>query len=70
MTDFTTSQELQTLGNTSSTSEHTVHGEHNSPDQELPPVDGGIQAWRVLLAAFMFEAILWGFPLSFGIFQQ
>lgn len=43
---------------------------HHAPPQHLPPVDGGLEAWRVLLAAFMFEAILWGFPLSFGIFQE
>jgi MFS family permease len=35
----------------------------------LPPVDGGPAAWRLLLAAFVFEALLWGFPLSFGVFQ-
>lgn len=26
----------------------------------LPPVDGGRAAWRLLLAAFVFEALLWG----------
>ncbi|PVH99950.1 MFS general substrate transporter [Periconia macrospinosa] len=36
----------------------------------LPPVDGGYAAWRLLLAAFVFEALLWGFPLSFGVFQE
>lgn len=36
----------------------------------LPPYDGGKAAWRLLLAAFVFEALLWGFPLSFGVFQQ
>jgi hypothetical protein len=70
MTDTTTSHELQTLGDTSSTFDDGGRDEHNSPSQGLPTVDGGIQAWRVLLAAFMFEAILWGFPLSFGIFQE
>lgn len=29
-------------------------------EQELAPVDGGTAAWRLLLAAFMFEALLWG----------
>lgn len=29
-------------------------------EQHLAPVDGGIAAWRVLLAAFMFEGCLWG----------
>ena len=28
--------------------------------QSLEPVDGGIVAWRVLIAAFIFEALLWG----------
>ena len=36
----------------------------------LPPIDGGLAAWRLLLAAFVFEALLWGFPLSFGVFQD
>lgn len=36
----------------------------------FPPIDGGVAAWRLLLAAFVFEALLWGFPLSFGVFQE
>ncbi|KAL6703119.1 hypothetical protein ACN47E_010181 [Coniothyrium glycines] len=36
----------------------------------LPPTDTGLHAWRLLLAAFLFEALLWGFPLSFGVFQD
>ncbi|KAJ6780997.1 hypothetical protein PWT90_09038 [Aphanocladium album] len=39
-------------------------------EQQLAPVDGGMAAWRLLFAAFMFEACLWGFPLSYGVFQQ
>ncbi|EXJ74989.1 uncharacterized protein A1O5_01685 [Cladophialophora psammophila CBS 110553] len=27
-------------------------------------------AWRLLLSAFVFEALLWGLPLSFGVFQN
>ncbi|KAH8892807.1 MFS general substrate transporter [Thozetella sp. PMI_491] len=38
--------------------------------QQLAPTDGGIAAWRLLCAAFVFEAFLWGFPLSFGVFQS
>lgn len=34
--------------------------EQEMTDNRLKPVDGGLAAWRVLLAAFMFEAILWG----------
>ena len=33
---------------------------HRGLYQQLKPVDGGIAAWKVLFAAFMFEAILWG----------
>jgi hypothetical protein len=40
------------------------------PDQTipLPPTDRGIAAWRLFLAAFIFEALIWGFPLSFSVF--
>ncbi|CAM1509638.1 Fc.00g033770.m01.CDS01 [Cosmosporella sp. VM-42] len=39
-------------------------------EQGLAPIDGGYVAWRLLGAAFMFETLLWGFPLSFGVFQE
>ena len=38
----------------------TENAELNITENQLKPVDGGLAAWRVLLAAFMFEAILWG----------
>ncbi|OQO11351.1 hypothetical protein B0A48_05607 [Cryoendolithus antarcticus] len=41
-----------------------------SPGHSPPRADGGKEAWRVLIVAFVFEALLWGFPLSFGVFQQ
>jgi hypothetical protein len=28
--------------------------------QQLLPADGGSAAWRVLISAFVFEALLWG----------
>lgn len=28
--------------------------------QQLKPADGGLAAWRMLWAAFVFEALLWG----------
>ncbi|KAI4728764.1 MFS general substrate transporter [Aureobasidium sp. EXF-10728] len=34
--------------------------------QQLGPVDGGLVAWRVLLVAFVFEAILWELPKFSG----
>ncbi|KAI8799410.1 major facilitator superfamily domain-containing protein [Cladochytrium replicatum] len=48
------------------------HDGHGSPlrEQERAPVDGGSAAWRLLCAAFVFETLLWGFPLAFGVFQD
>lgn len=28
--------------------------------QQLAPADGGLAAWRMLISAFVFEALLWG----------
>lgn len=52
--------------------DHSQHIEQSEIDQALwlPPTDRGLAAWRLLLAAFVFEALLWGFPLSFGVFQE
>lgn len=48
----------------------TANGTNEIVGHSLPPVDGGKAAWRLLCAAFVFEALLWGFPLSFGVFQN
>ena len=32
----------------------------DTASQSLPPIDGGKAAWSLLLAAFVFEALLWG----------
>ncbi|KAK6062651.1 MFS monocarboxylate [Seiridium cupressi] len=39
-------------------------------EQHLDPADRGPAAWKLLCTAFVFEALLWGFPLSFGVFQN
>jgi hypothetical protein len=39
--------------------EENIDLEEVSP-QELKPVDGGRDAWTVLIAGFIFEAIFWG----------
>ncbi|KAK9799997.1 putative Major facilitator superfamily transporter [Seiridium cardinale] len=39
-------------------------------EQHLDPADRGLAAWKLLCTAFVFEALLWGFPLSFGVFQN
>ncbi|KAJ4858127.1 hypothetical protein T069G_06394 [Trichoderma breve] len=36
----------------------------------LPPVDRGKDAWGFLAACFVLEALVWGFPFSFGVFQD
>ena len=51
-----------------STSEDNAQGEE--PEASIPRADGGVAAWRMLWAFFVFEALLWGFPLSFGVFQD
>ena len=36
----------------------------------LPPVDGGKEAYLCLVGCFFLEALVWGFPFSFGVFQE
>ena len=48
--------------------DNTPIAEDTSPS--IPPPDKGWPAWRILLSFFVFEALLWGFPLSFGVFQN
>ncbi|KAL9039683.1 MAG: hypothetical protein Q9180_002379 [Flavoplaca navasiana] len=40
---------------------------HEGVVQQLKPADGGIAAWKVLFAAFMFEAMMWGKLLSVSL---
>ncbi|KAK1147863.1 hypothetical protein N8T08_000377 [Aspergillus melleus] len=37
---------------------------------QLPPIDGGKDAWLFLAACFVMEALIWGFSFAFGIFQD
>ncbi|TVY74771.1 Monocarboxylate transporter 12 [Fusarium oxysporum f. sp. cubense] len=53
-----------------STPEIEIPSENEPEISQLAPVDGGIAAWRLLGVAFVFETLLWGFPLSFGVFQD
>ncbi|CAH0023713.1 unnamed protein product [Clonostachys rhizophaga] len=41
-----------------------------SAPHSLGRVDGGWDAWKVLVAGFFFEAIFWGYPMCFGVFQK
>jgi hypothetical protein len=36
----------------------------------VPPADGGKEAWLFLVGAFCVEGLIWGFPYSFGVFQE
>ncbi|KAI2463242.1 MFS general substrate transporter [Annulohypoxylon bovei var. microspora] len=44
--------------------------QERGPSQELKPVDGGRDAWTVLITGLVFEAFFWGYPVCFGVFQN
>ncbi|KAH7011266.1 major facilitator superfamily domain-containing protein [Ilyonectria destructans] len=48
-------------------SEEEAIGRH---EFSLPRVDGGKDAWLFLAACFTVEALTWGFPFAFGVFQD
>ncbi|KAH6884797.1 major facilitator superfamily domain-containing protein [Thelonectria olida] len=69
----TTSIELETSqpatpgnGDSDSPLRSAVHAQEFS----LKRVDGGKDAWLFLAACFVIEALTWGFPFSFGVFQD
>ncbi|CAE6486897.1 unnamed protein product [Rhizoctonia solani] len=37
---------------------------------ELPPVDTGFGAWSFVAAAFALDTLVWGFGLTYGVFQE
>jgi MFS transporter, MCT family, solute carrier family 16 (monocarboxylic acid transporters), member 10 len=39
---------------------------HSVLDGQLPPPDRGFGAWSFLLTASLVEAVVWGFPETFG----
>ncbi|XP_014553060.1 hypothetical protein COCVIDRAFT_40850 [Bipolaris victoriae FI3] len=43
---------------------------HNEAAFSLPPTDGGKDAWLCLFGCFMLEAMIWGFPSCYGVFQE
>ena len=43
---------------------------HGPQAEALPPADGGHRAWLFLAVCFTLEAVVWGFPYSYGIFQD
>ncbi|KAH9214100.1 major facilitator superfamily domain-containing protein [Leptodontidium sp. 2 PMI_412] len=42
----------------------------SSQSTKVSRADGGRDAWLFLAACFVFEALVWGFPFSFGVFQS
>ncbi|CZR52230.1 related to monocarboxylate transporter 2 [Phialocephala subalpina] len=48
----------------------TVNEPEDSSSTSIPPADGGKGAWMFLAGCFIFEALVWGFPFSFGVFQS
>ncbi|CDM35745.1 hypothetical protein DTO013E5_10156 [Penicillium roqueforti] len=52
--------------------EGTTDGTHVSNvdyGTQLPPIDGGMNAWLFLAACFVMEALVWGFAFTYGVFQ-
>ncbi|KAL1843391.1 hypothetical protein VTK73DRAFT_2856 [Phialemonium thermophilum] len=49
------------------TEAQTPSGRHQF---SLPPADGGKDAWLFLASCFAVEALVWGFPFSFGVFES
>lgn len=39
-------------------------------EPKLPPVDRGRGAWTCLIGCWLVEAVVWGFPLAFGIWES
>lgn len=42
----------------------------DKPTASEPPADQGKAAWLFLFGSFWIEALVWGFPFSFGVFQE
>lgn len=47
----------------------TNNGDHQQ-EFFLPSADGGKDAWLFLVTCFFIEAFVWGFPFSYGVFED
>lgn len=45
-------------------------GSSTGVEFSLPPVDGGFNAWIVLISGFIIEGMVWGYPFSYSVYQQ
>jgi hypothetical protein len=43
---------------------------HHAQEFSLPPVDGGLNAYLVLISGFCIEGVVWGIPFSYSVMQQ
>ncbi|KAH8823631.1 hypothetical protein DL96DRAFT_1682904 [Flagelloscypha sp. PMI_526] len=62
---------LKNISATGCKPERQVKAQGHDTVPVLTPVDGGLNAWgyfNKLIAACIMEAVVWGFPLSYGIF--
>lgn len=64
------SAELTTFQTHRSAVHEADQEEAESLVQTLAPADRGAAAWKFLFSAFVVEALLWGFPLAYGVFQE
>ncbi|KAJ6163458.1 hypothetical protein N7497_003437 [Penicillium chrysogenum] len=46
-----------------------IDSSNTQNDAQLPPIDGGMNAWLFLAACFVMEALVWGFAFTYGVFQ-
>ncbi|KAI9873805.1 MAG: hypothetical protein M1830_010590 [Pleopsidium flavum] len=69
---------LTTLSPADPSNQRVEQGIHDSAQFEdgqqhefsLPRADGGKDAWLFLAGCFTVEALVWGFPFAFGVFQD
>ncbi|KAK6951155.1 hypothetical protein Daesc_007686 [Daldinia eschscholtzii] len=61
---------VSTTSDESTTPQADSQPEDGRQEFSLPPVDGGKDAWLFLAACFAIEALVWGFPFAFGVFQD
>ncbi|KAF2113364.1 major facilitator superfamily domain-containing protein [Lophiotrema nucula] len=68
--ELRTHSQLPSSADLSTHQNESVEALEANEGHSLPPADGGKDAWLVLLACFMLEALIWGFPASYGVFQE
>ncbi|KAF2787109.1 MFS general substrate transporter [Melanomma pulvis-pyrius CBS 109.77] len=49
---------------------NSIEANETNEGFSLPPADGGKDAWLFLMSCFMLEALIWGFPSTYGVFQE